>query len=392
MYKIDPIITFKEGNFVHTERMYKLEPVFSPNFRDSSSQSGNSLDKFIVNKSKAQSKLGLALEALKSPKGNQKVSQVQSEQQVDFESVSQVEPTNEMLLDKYIVRKTGPVSKLGKHLHNASKQDNVSPALVSRLHELERMIDAYLSPMSLDKSVLSTVPGPRSDAPTAKKQAKSDHSDEKSENSSIFTPAVTLPPQSAQNFIDLAVHCDPTCPPFALLAYSQMLLFSGQNVSVQFYRHSSLTSVPKYLTPLEHFFAGKPRSSTSDFLLSIIWRPCSFGCMAIGNPFRDLPLYGESIILMSLARLSSDFSKTFGNLSLIESVVSGKDEKALVDCVNKIAKGGEEYLSVDEIYLFLSSAKSGLSSVIQKSSKAWFDRCMVNDSLAGALKVIDLCQ
>ncbi|KAM3185132.1 hypothetical protein ACTXT7_007007 [Hymenolepis weldensis] len=390
MYKIDPIITFKEENFAHTERMYKLDPVFSLNFSGSSSKSGSSLDKFMVKKSKAQSKLGLALEDLKSQKGNQKASQVQSEQQVDFESVSQVEPTNEMLLDKYIVRKTGPVSKLGKHLHNVSKQDNVRLALVNRLHELERMIDAYLSPMSLDKSVPSTVPRPRFDAPTTK--VKSGYGDEKSENSSIFTPAVTLPPQSPQDFIDLAVHCDPTRPPFALLAYSQMLLFSGQNVSVQFYRHSSLTSVPKYLTPLEHFFAGKPRSSTSDFLLSIIWRPCSFGCMAIGNPFRDLPLYGESIILMSLARLSSDFSKTFGNLSLIESVVSGKDEKALIDCVNKIAKGGEEYLSVDEIYLFLSSAKSGLSSVIQKSSKAWFDRCMINDSLAGALKVIDLCQ
>nr|CDS28784.1 expressed protein [Hymenolepis microstoma] len=370
--------------------MYKLEPIFPRNLAVSSTKNENGLDKFIAKKSAAQSKLGQALDVIKCGKIDQAAIKVQPEQQVDFESVSQVEPTNEMLLDKYIVRKTAPVSKLGKHLHNACKKENVDPTLLHRLHELERMIDAYLVPMPFDKST-TTVPRAKSLASTSEKPPKPAHSDNKSENQAIFTPATALSPQSEQDFIDLAVHCDPSCPPFALLAYSQMLLFSGQNVSVQFYRHSTLTSIPEYLTPLEHFFTGKPRSSNSDFILSIIWRPCSFGCMAIGNPFKDLPLYGESIILMFLARLSSDFDKIFRNLSLVESAVSCNDNKALVDCVNKIAKKGEESLSIDEIYLFLSSAKSGFSSALQKSSKVWFDRCMLNDSLASTLKVIDLC-
>ncbi|VDN97699.1 unnamed protein product [Rodentolepis nana] len=390
MYKVDPIVTYKEEDFVHTERMYKLEPIFPRKVVVSSAKHENSLDKFIPKNSAAQSRLGQALEAMKSGKIDEATIHPQPEQQVHFESASQVESANEMLLDKYIVRKTAPVSKLGKHLHNASKKEDVDSTLLHRLHELERMIDAYLAPMPFDKSTI-TIPSTKSLASAAEKPPKPAHIDNKSQNQAIFTPATTLSPQSGPDFVDLAVHCDPSCPPFALLAYSQMLLFSGRGVSVQFYRHSTLTSIPEYLIPLEHFFTGKPRSSTSDFIISIIWRPCSFGCMAIGNPFKDLPLYGESIILMFLARLSPDFDKTFRNLSLVESALSCNDSKALVDCVNKIAKKGEERLSIDEIYLFLSSAKSRLSSVIQKSSKSWFDRCMLNDSLASTLKVIDLC-
>lgn len=374
MYHQKPVVAFEEGDFVHTDSMYHMTPMCSLKCDGARIKQTNELDAFFVHNASARSKLGQALKAKKRP----------SQKQQKFKSPSSSEPVNEMHLDKYIVRKTAPVSKLGKHLLNRNRQKDCNSTLLHRLQDLERKIDAYLIPMSLIESN-------RSKSATIKPQTKPVKSEEKSEDISIFTPEVTLPAPISQDFVDLAVHCDPHKPPFALLTYSQMLLISGKNVSVQFYRHSSLTSVPKYLSSLERLFSGKPRSSASDFILSIIWRPCSFGCTAIGNPFRDLPLFGESVILMSIARLTANFNTSFGNLSMVESAVSSKDEKTVVDCINKVGKMDAGQLSPEEVLLFLSVSNSGLSPVIQKSAKPWFDRCMKNDCIAGALKVLDLC-
>ncbi|KAM7540666.1 hypothetical protein Aperf_G00000024933 [Anoplocephala perfoliata] len=453
MYHQKPIITFKEGDFVHTDSMYNVTPLCPPKCDGAPTKVTNELDAYIVSNASARSKLGQALEAKRKPNHNQELS-IETSEQREFKSAFTTDPVNETPLDKYIVTQAAPVSKLGKHLLNKNGKENCNPTFFHRLQELERRIDAYLIPMALSKPsdasetpakptnemlpdkyiVRKTAPvsklkescqenanpvlldrlqklgnmidayfipmslsesnGPapkqKSEGATTKPQTIAAKKEEKLENTSIFTPEATLPPTS-RDFVDLAVHCDPRKPPFALLTYSRLLLISGRNVSVQFYRHSSLISVPKYLTSLERFFAGKPRSSTSDFILSVIWRPCPFGCMAIGNPFRDLPLFGESVILMFIARLSADFSSSFGNLSMVESAVSGKDETTLLECIKKVAKEDEEQFSPEEVLLFFSIANAGLSSVPQKLAKPWFDRCMKNDCITGALKIVDLC-
>ncbi|KAL5111488.1 hypothetical protein TcWFU_001970 [Taenia crassiceps] len=391
-----------------------------------------------------------------------------------FKTASQTEISNEMNLDKYIIRKMGPVSKLGKFLHSQQKIENHSDQdlkLFHRLEEMERVLDSFLVPMGLvgssghvspslltaTKILKPTVePGShienQATAPVSSFMTNSVSSsaspsgshiddgdaklvhrlkglnrvldallgamgivnageyvssskflDSKGPGRSIqqtrhaeqpvttlvSAPVANLVPFVTSPFVDLTIHCDPNTPPFAILLYTMMLKLGGHNVSLQFYKHSTLASIPEHLPQLEMFFADQPRSSACELIISVIWRPCALGCMAILNPFTDLPLYGESAILMSMLSLSPDFAQIFQNLCSIDSAVLTKNAGMLVDCIKKFGKSGTEPFSIEELLLFISCEVAGLSPLVQGASKSWFNRCMSNVCFATTKKIID---
>ena len=469
MYPIKPHIGGTEDFIRHTDNMYKIKNHMSVLSSEPTSNSGNQLDNYIVNKSGARSKLGQALEAKKHEQGSKSEKPKHETEKVRFKVIPPEVTRNEMRLDRFIIRKRAPVSKLGKFIcSNQGKEchSTSDSKLLHRLEELEQSLDFLLVPMGLIKSSkhvspslfeisgvahfpshlkgkqhssdpvassglnkhleVSKVPEPHPDS-----DPKLIHRLEEFEQSldsllvpmglidsskhlsssllgtskvadshaqpiipvdeptvaSVVAPGITLQTSFTPNFVDLAIHCDPKTPPFSILLYSKMLQLAGHNISLQFYKHSS----PKYLPQLERFFVGQPRSSSAELILSVIWRPCPLGCLAISNPFTDLPLYGESIILMFLSRSSNDFAESFKSLAEIDSAISSKSEQLLSECIKNVVKTANEPFSVEELALFVLCGEAGLSSLLQKISKSWFGRCMSIECIATTKKLMDIC-
>ncbi|EUB61871.1 hypothetical protein ECG_02030 [Echinococcus granulosus] len=263
------------------------------------------------------------------------------------------------------------------------------PKLIHRLKEMEQLLDSFLVPMGLVRSGGHASSSLLTDNIVPEPLAQPTKHVEEPTTAPISAPMNNLVSFLPPTFVDLALHCDPRTPPFAILLYSKMLKLGGHDVSLQFYKHSSLMSIPEHLPQLEKFFTDQPRSSASKLILSVIWRPCALGCMAVSNPFTDLPLYGESAILMFLSSLSPDFARSFGNLSRIDSAVLTKNEEVLMNCIEKFGKRGSEPFSIEELSLFISCEVAGLSSLIQRASNSWFSRCMSNECFATTKKMID---
>ncbi|VDM35647.1 unnamed protein product [Hydatigera taeniaeformis] len=544
MYHVKPVVVDTDCDIVHTDNMYKASVVeqLTP-----TASGGNPPDKlacYFTNKSGARSKLGQVLDSGAQQQEHKSEGFNQTAEEDTFKAAVNTERPNEMKLDRYIIRKVAPASKLGKCLH--SQRESGSPSdqhsgLLHRLKQMERVLDSLLFPMGLVKSSLhvSSLPKPtvqpskhvekpnnvlvslpisdsvsscasshmdadtkllhrlkvldkeldsllvpmgitepcthvspanlivsKGSEPSAQPtdhgkkpntapisvpvigltsscaSSSKSHTDydtmlvhrlegldrvldgllvpmglvkstehvppskliggrilepstqltkyvQKPAIALISAPVTKLVSSPPPSLVDLAIHCDPKNPPFAILLYSKLQNLGGRNISLQFYKHSTLTSIPKHLSQLENFFVGQPRSSSAELILSVIWRPCALGCMAISNPFTDLPLYGETAILMFLCSLSSDFAKTFQNLSSIDSAVLTKNVDLLVDCVEKFGKTGTESFSIEEISLFVFCEVAGLSSLVQGASKSWFSRCMSNEYFAKTKKIIN---
>ncbi|KAL5966686.1 hypothetical protein TSMEX_005584, partial [Taenia solium] len=155
MYHIKPVVLISDGDIVHTDNMYKIgvsnRPVSMANAADLTDQFAS----FLVNSSGARSKLGQALETMGRHQGDKPEGSYQRAEKQIFRAVPHTEESNEMNLDKYIIRKMGPVSKLGKYLHSQQESENHSHQdlnLLYRLKELERVLDSFLVPMGLVKS------------------------------------------------------------------------------------------------------------------------------------------------------------------------------------------------------------------------------------------------
>ncbi|VDK26281.1 unnamed protein product, partial [Taenia asiatica] len=155
MYHIKPVVLISDGDIVHTDNMYKIgvssQPVSIPDAADPTDQFAS----FLVNSSGARSKLGQALEAMGRHQGDEPEGSYQRAEKQTFRAVPHTEEFNEMNLDKYVIRKMGPVSKLGKYLHSQQESENHSHqdlGFLYRLKELERVLDSFLVPMGLVKS------------------------------------------------------------------------------------------------------------------------------------------------------------------------------------------------------------------------------------------------
>uniref|UniRef100_A0A5K3EVE4 Thioredoxin_16 domain-containing protein n=1 Tax=Mesocestoides corti TaxID=53468 RepID=A0A5K3EVE4_MESCO len=337
MYRLNPVVNESYSDISHTDSMYRCTLPSQPSSTEGTASepagacSLNSLDKFIVNESGARSKLGQAIQARKKEQNKPSSAADNISCNTTFKT-PQSKPGNEMLLDRYIIRKTAPVSKLGKHLQSQKEGPKESPEdlrLKHRLEELEQRLDAFLVPMGLVESSPHVAPFVFSEGDgTNTSTGPSQNPARSAEHSVLVSSTGRSQPNhcAVSSPIDLAIHCDPKSPPFAILLYSKLLQLAGRSISLRFYRHSSLESVPKHLSEIENFFVGPERSLSSEVILSVIWRTCPFNCMAISNPFTDLPLYGESTVLMSLARNTCNFSKSLDLLSKIDQDISSGNE------------------------------------------------------------------
>ncbi|KAL5112568.1 hypothetical protein TcWFU_007696 [Taenia crassiceps] len=293
-----------------------------------------------------------------------------------------------------------PAAQLAKHIERQTVLTSpyASPSMshidddakmVHSFKGLDQVLEDFLCPTGLVSCNEHFPPSQLIDSKVLERHAEQTKNVEEPVTTLVSGPITNSVSFVSPPFVDLAIHCDPKTPPFAILLYIKMLKFGGHNISLQFYKHSTLTSIPEHLPQLERFFADQPRSSVCESIISVIWQPRVPGCIAISNPFTDLPLYGESAILMSMLSLSPDFAQIFQNLCSIDSAVLTKNAGMLVDCIKKFGKSGTEPFSIEELLLFISCEVAGLSPLVQGASKSWFNRCMSNEFFATTKKMID---
>ncbi|VDN29570.1 unnamed protein product [Dibothriocephalus latus] len=197
--------------------------------------------------------------------------------------------------------------------------------------------------------------------------------------------------ESNKDAIDLAIHCDPDAPPFAILLFSKILAISGISVSVRFYRHCSLSVSPNKLTEIERYFSTPSRISSAKFILSVIWKPLPFGCKGISNPFTQLPIYGQAVILMLLARMDLHGSSAFELLSHLEFSVTNGTENQRKEYLKKFVLAAKDGLSLLDVALFTYSIQSRLTGMLQKEIKPWFNKCMAIKQFSETKSLIESC-
>ncbi|KAL7062556.1 hypothetical protein AAHC03_01504 [Spirometra sp. Aus1] len=304
-----------------------------------------------------------------------------------------------MCLDKFILRKTAARSELGKYIQSKTCQlENHLPdsKLHKRLTAISVRLDAILNAM--DSSPANTMYESTSIARCSKVEViMTERLRKMDAQASVVLSAMDSKinhlevSERGDTVVDLAIHCDPATPPFAVLLFSKLLAMSGHPVSVQFYRHSSLPFLPNKLAEIERHFSTPSRLSSAKFILSVIWKPLSFGCKGISNPFTQLPVYGQAVILLLLSRTDLHGSNAFELLSHLETSVTNGTESQRREYFKKFVSVAGNGLSLVDAALFTYSIQSKLTEMLQKEVRPWFDKCMAVTQFSETKSLIESC-
>uniref|UniRef100_A0A0X3NMK1 AIMP2 thioredoxin-like domain-containing protein n=1 Tax=Schistocephalus solidus TaxID=70667 RepID=A0A0X3NMK1_SCHSO len=413
MYRVNAVVEPSALGITHTDSMYKCSPISSEyafsSCNSPASVAANNIseheqfDKFISKTHAPCSNLGRALHNRGDLIENSTTEKA-NESTRPFKLSSANAATNqmngnEMCLDKFILRKTAARSELGKYLQSKTGQLEhglPNPKVYKRLNEINARLDIILDAMHSIPANTAYVSTSIAHSPKME-EVMTERLQKLNTQASVVLSAmdskVSPVAVSERNevVVDLAIHCDPEAPPFAVFLFCKLLAMSGHPVSVQFYRHSSLPFFPKKLVEVERYFSTPNRLSSAKFILSVIWKPLPFGCKGISNPFTQLPVYGQTVILMLLARMNLHENSAFEILWHLESSFINGTETQRREYLKKFQIVAKDGLSILDAALFTYSIQSRLTGMLLKEIKPWFDKCMTVTQFSETKSLIESC-